>query len=62
MVNILFNSVKREDAALVMNKKGTPNGHSSDAVIFRLSTLFKEKTNVISEWTGGVYGTTRFSK
>lgn len=57
VMDILFNGVKRDNNPLILvNKKSTPNGHSFDAVIFRLSTLSEENPNVITEWTGGATG------
>jgi hypothetical protein len=52
-VNVLFKNVEREnDAGGVTQEQSTPNGIVTNSIVFNLSAMFEEFSNVISERAG----------
>ena len=63
VVDVLFDSIQGDhEAGFLVNKKGTPQRHALDMVIFYLCTILKEKTNVVSERSCGLNRATGMSK
>lgn len=63
MLDIFFDGVERDNTILVLVKKrGTPDFHAMDVVLFGDSTLLQKETDVVSEWPRWIYRATRISE